>query len=216
MGGRLFRLGLLGLGALVAELVVLVIVSRPMGTGLISMVSVEVFAGREGAIPLGLGGGAPAWLVAQVSATQDLVAVALVYPLFLYAIEKYRGRDNFLMRRVQRIDEAANRHRKVVDRFGGFGLAAFMVVPFLVNGPLVGAVMGRLAGMGPRALIAPVVGATVAAAFAWSYFYKGMQNLFPDFDQAMSFVVSGVIVVLLVGVSALFELRDRRRRRRST
>lgn len=207
--------GVVLLGAVLAELILLTVAFPSQGMALWRAVAVEMVAGREAAIPIALGGGVPRWMVAQVSATQDIGVVCLAYPLFLRIMHRFRDSRSWLMTRLRRIQGDADEHRGLVRRWGGFGVFLFMLVPFLVNGPLVGAVAGRLTGMNTRDLMLPVVAATVISAFAWTYFYDAVLGLAGDFHPLLPPILTAVIVGLVIGSLVLREtLQIRRERRR--
>lgn len=174
----------------------------------------EMFTGREAGIPVSLGGGAPPWLVAQVSATQDIGVVCLAYPAFLWALHRFRDRDNFVMRRLRRLQAHAVKHRAFVHRWGPLGIFAFMLVPFLVNGPLLGAAVGRVAGIATKWLILPVVGATVLASLAWTYAYDLVFGLVKGLDPRIPPVATVAIVGSLVLWGIIGEILDARREAR--
>lgn len=190
------------------------LVSPDLAGGLVKGLAAEVFTGREGGIPTYLASGVPPLLVFQFSALQDIAAGFLVYPFFLHALHRYQATDNAFMRRVRRIEAAAHRHRHYVDRWGPMGVFLFMLVPFLVNGPLVGLVLGRVAGIPTRNLILPVAGATTAAAAAWVLFTEHMlmlaEKVLPGAGEWLAVVAVGIIVLLL----AVDAVRERLRARR--
>ena len=209
----LLLLGLILLGTVLAELIVLTVVFPPQGAALWRAVAVEMVAGREAAIPIALRGGVPRWMVAQVSATQDIGVVCLAYPLFLWGMHRFRDSTGWLMTRLRRIQKDADEHRGMVHRWGGFGIFAFMLVPFLVNGPLVGAIAGRLTGLNTRDLMLPVVAATCIAAVAWTYFYDAVLRLAGDLHPLLPPILTGVVIGLVLGSLVLRETLQLRRER---
>jgi uncharacterized membrane protein len=206
--------GLVLLGSVLATLIVVTVLDGRMGAAMWSGTGAEMLQGREVGIPISLGGGAPAWLVALVSFTQDTGVVALAYPGFLYLLHKYHDRDNFVMRRLRRIERKAKEHEEFVHRWGPLGIFGFMLVPFLVNGPLFGALMGRMVGIPTRYLILPVLGATAIAAVAWTYFYRGIFSLVDDLHPLVAPILTATIVCALVAWAGISELREIRRSRR--
>lgn len=208
---RIVLVGAILLSAVFVELALVTYLWPGTGAALWQGLVVEMFTGREAGIPISLGGGAPAWAVAQISATQDLGVVCLAYPAFLWALHRFEHKDNFVMRRLRRLQAHAVKHRAFVHRWGPLGIFAFMLVPFLVNGPLLGAAMGRLAGIATRWLIAPVVGATILAALGWTYAYDTLFRFVADLDPRIPPILTAAIVVLLVGWGLLSEARELRR-----
>ncbi|MEK6985010.1 MAG: small multi-drug export protein [Candidatus Thermoplasmatota archaeon] len=165
--------------------------------------AVELVLGREPALPIALGGGAPPWLVAQLSATQDIAIGALAFPLFLYALARYRDAPNFVMRKLRDLEAEARKHEAFARRWGPLGLFAFMLVPFLVNGPLVGAAVGRLAGIPTRHLILPVVGSVLVASFAWTYFYNRLFALTGNLHPLLAPAITIGLVAIFLGLALL-------------
>ncbi|HUR24483.1 MAG TPA: small multi-drug export protein [Candidatus Thermoplasmatota archaeon] len=212
--GLLF-LGVLLLAAVVAEMVLLTVAFRSQGLALWRAVAVEVVAGREAAIPIAISGGVPRWMIAQVSATQDIGVVCLAYPLFLRLMHRFRDRQTWLMTRLRRIQKDADEHRGLVRRWGGFGVFLFMLVPFLVNGPLVGAIAGRLTGMTTKDLMLPVVAATCIAALAWTYFYDVVLRLAGDLHPLLPVALTALVIGLVVGSLVLRETLQLRRERQA-
>jgi hypothetical protein len=102
--------------------------------------------------------------------------------------------------RIRRFEAAAERHEKYVRRWGPLGVFTFMLMPFLVNGPLVGLLVGRIAGIRTRHLLLPVVGATAVGAGAWTFFYDRMlglaRGLHPSLPRWVATGTVGVIVLL--------------------
>jgi hypothetical protein len=121
------------------------------------------------------------------------------------AVEMVAGREAAIpialgvLDRMRRIQADADQHRGLVRKLGGFGIFLFMLVPFLVNGPLVGAVAGRLTGMRTVDLIVPVVAATVIAAVAWTYFYDQVLGLAGDMHPLLPPILTAIIVGLVLG-----------------
>jgi uncharacterized membrane protein len=191
-GGGLVLLGV------VAEALVITVVQRDWGIALWRSLAVEVTVGREAAFPIALEGGVPPWLLGQVSATQDVGVFCVVFPLFLRLMQRYRDSPSWIMQRLRRVQAAGERRHKFARRWGPWGVFVFMLVPFLVNGPLVGGVMGRLAGMPTRSLLLPVVASTVVAAFAWAYGYDAMLGLAGDLHPALPALITATIVGALL------------------
>lgn len=212
---RLVIVGCILLAAVLVELAIATFLWPRAGQALWEGLVVEMFTGREAGIPIALGGGAPPWVVAQVSATQDIGTVCLAYPALLWALHRYRDRDNFVMRRLRRIQTHAAHHRGFVRRWGPFGVFLFMLVPFLVNGPLFGAAVGRLAGVATKWLILPVIGATVLAAFAWTYAYDTLFRFVANLDPRIPPLLTFAIVGGLVTWGVVGELLDARKQARS-
>lgn len=212
--------GLLASGAVLVnimalELILLALVWEDAAVTMWRAVGVEMVAGREAAIPIALQSGVPRWLVAQVSATQDIGVFLLAYPLVLRLLSRKTGRKGWLRTRLERVQDDAEKHRGLVHRWGGFGIFLFMLVPFLVNGPLVGAIAGRLAGLRTTDILLPVVASTCINAVAWTYFYDAVLSLAGDVHPALPYVLTAVVVGGILGSLVLKETLEMRKTKRA-
>ena len=210
--GAIFLVGVATSLSLIAEMVVLWLASPVVARQILQGLVAELFLGREGGLPLALQSGAPSWLVAQISLTQDIAMVCLLYPAFLWTLHHYHDRDNAFMRRLRRIEAAADRHQAYVHRWGPFGLFLFMLVPFLVNGPVVGSVLGRLCGLRTRDLLLPVFAATAIASFAWTYGYSALFQAADLLDKRLQLWITLGVIAILILLVAVGEIVDSRRR----
>lgn len=170
----------------------------PMVIGL----TAELLTGREGGLPAGLAAGYHPMLAWVTSFMQDLGTALLGYPVFLWLLHHYHDRDWYLMRRLRAIEAKAAAHQKYVERWGPFGIGAFMLVPFLVNGPFIGLIVGRIAGIPSRKLLGPVIIATIVTAAIWTFFIDQMLRLLESVDPRLGYVSAGlaVWVVLMLGI----------------
>ena len=196
-----------------AELVLATLFFGDLARGMAFGISSEIFAGREVGIPVALQAGVPPWLVAQVSFTQDIGSALLVYPLFQWLITRYHEADNAFMRRLRRIESAADRHQTYVRRWGPLGLGLFMLMPFLVNGPLVGLVLGRLAGLHERHILVAVVAATAVAAVSWTFFFDAMRALVAGIHPWAGWFIAAAMLAVVVGLATWDWIRDHLRHR---
>lgn len=152
--------------------------STVWGAGLSAAMLAELVTGREAAIPLALAAGTPAWLVAATSIAQNLALAALLVPLARQSIGTLGG-DTFVARFMRALQETAT--QRLQRGRSTWGLFAFMLVPFVANGPVLAGMIGNLAGLAPRRIVAAVVPAVVITATAWTCGYaaltKGLQAL---------------------------------------
>lgn len=206
----IFLAGVAMTAALIAELCLFLAFAPEIGRPLLAAQVVDAFTGKEAGIPVAQAGGVPWWLVAQVSSLQHLATASLVFPLFLHLLHRHHDSANFFMRRLRRIEAAAEGHKAFVRRWGPLGVFLFMLVPFLVNGPLVGAILGRLVGIRTRFLILPVIAATVLSSLVWAYSFHTLNRFVERVDPRLPYVLAGVVVLLVVGLFVLDEVKHRR------
>lgn len=187
---------------LALQFVVLWIVWREQALAMAVAVPAELLTGREGGLPAALAAGYHPLLAWQTSAVQDLGTAFLGYPIFLHLLHKHEGSDRYLMRRIRRIEAKAAKHEAYVDRWGPLGLSLFMLVPFLVNGPFIALVLGRLAGIRTHHLLVPVIVTTFLVAAAWTFFLDSMLALLGAFHPNIGWWAAGIAagIVTLLGI----------------
>lgn len=207
--------GALLLALVVAEGLAVSLLRPSVGVALWRELAVEVTVGREASFPIALEGGVPPPLLVQVSFTQDIGVFCVLFPLFLRVMHRHGQSPNWFMARLRRLQATAHRHRHVAHRWGPWGVFVFMLVPFLVNGPIIGGAMGRLAGLPTRSLLLPVCASTVIAAFAWTYLYDGMLRFAGHVHPALPALLTASIVGALVSWLLLDEWLEARRARRA-
>lgn len=201
--------GFAGAILLLGELTFLILAWPGLGWGVAQMVGLELVAGREAGIPVALQAGAPSWLVIQVSMIQDLAVAGIALPFIFKFLDASRERSTWIGRRVARVDDAARRHRTWAERWGPVGVFVFMLVPFLVNGPVVAGVLGRGVGIPARRLVAPILGATFLSIVAWTIGYQLLFSLASSIDRRIPLAISLAIVAFVLGSFALGEARVR-------
>lgn len=182
----------------------------------VAVVIAELTGGREAAIPLGIiTFGLPPLLVAGISFTQDLISTAWIYPAFYLFRERNVGRDNFAGYFFAKMEHKAEEHKEFIERYGAVGLFLFMLIPFAINGPLIGAIIGKLAGIRTRYILPTVILATFTATALWTglwYFASGPTQRFIDRFGAgwialgMATIFAFVILATVIGF-----MRDVRR-----
>ena len=103
-------------------------------------------------------------IVWGIVVTQDLITTKWVYPLFYLFRRKQTGKQNFFGYFFAKMERNAKKHQPFIEKYGGWGIFLFMLIPFAVNGPLIGAIIGKLAGVRTRNILPAVVGSTAARA----------------------------------------------------
>lgn len=207
---RIFLAGVALWAALGLEFALLAVLAPEQAKALAAGVGTELAAGREAGVPVGLEQGAHPLLVWQASVTQDLATAFSSYPVFLWLLHRYHDSDRYVMRRLRRIEDAAADHEAYVERWGPIGIAVFMLLPFLVNGPFIGLVVGRLTGIHTRRLILPVVVATIVTAGLWTFFFDGLIRLAGTFLPAAGTWIAGLAVAIVVVLGVIDFVREHR------
>jgi hypothetical protein len=159
--------------------------SAAWGAGLSAAMLAELVTGREAAIPLALVTGIPAWMVAATSIAQNLALAALLVPLAQQSVGAL-DRESFAARFMQGLHDAA------VERLPkgrtAVALFAFMLVPFVANGPILAALIGVMAGLPARRIVAAVVPAVIITATVWTYSYAWLTDAMANVDERLALV----------------------------
>lgn len=173
----------------------------------------EVFPGKEAAVFLGIVTlGLHPLIVFGVVFLQDLITTSWVYPLFYVFRKKQRGKQNFFGYFFGKMERDAQKHQAFIEKWGGWGIFLFMLIPFAVNGPLIGAIIGKLAGVRTRYILPAVVGSTAVSTGYWVtlwYFFQDETRHFVD-NYGGPYIAVGIVVlfVLFILKTVLDFVRD--------
>lgn len=178
----------------------------------------EVFPGKEFAVPLGLALGLPPLIVFGIVFVQDLITTMWVYPLFYIFRRRHLGRRTFFGYFFAKMERGAKAHEAYVERYGAWGIFLFMLIPFAVNGPLMGAIIGKLAGIRTRFILPAVVGATALTTGYWTalwYFAYDDVKAFVD-RFGGDWIAAGMLLIFaLILLKNLLDFRRDLRRFRA-
>jgi uncharacterized membrane protein len=186
------------------------LVDTHQARGMMITLGTELAFGREAGIPAGLAAGFNPFLAWAVSVGQDFATAFLAYPIFLFILHKFHDRDVYIMRRLRRIEAKAAEHEEYVERWGPLGIAVFMLLPFMLNGPFVALILGRLTGIPTRHLLLPVVLATIIVAGAWTFAVDAMLTLANSVDERVGYWAVGITVVVIATLGVVDFLREHR------
>lgn len=208
----LLLIGLGMVGLLILETLLIMVVAPSIVYPILRGVLGELVTGREAGIPVFLEGGVPPLLAMQYSAMQDLAVSFIVYPIFIFLLKRHYDRNNFVMRWVKRTQEAAERRERMVHRHGPVILFFFMLIPFMVNGPLVGLLIGRLVRMRMKILVTLVIAVTVVLAVVWTLFYNTLfnwiDNVIPGGPTYITVGVVSFVLLLIISGSIYDKVKD--------
>ena len=169
------------------------LILEPVTTGhYAAMIGLNLVIGWGGGVSYGLASGLGPFEVVLCNLVADSVQVLVVFPLFVMG-----WRQLIDIRRLapmlQRLRAAAESRQDVVRRFGIAGLFLFVLVPFWMTGPLVGAIIGFLIGLHPFVNLLVVLSATGLAIYLYALF---LEPLNAWASAVHPYAVFGVIVAL--------------------
>lgn len=147
-------------------------------------VATEVFPGKEAAVFLGVVIlDVHPVIVWGISWIIDIITTTWAYPLFYLFRRRQLGRQNFFGYFFAKMERGAKRHQHKVEKYGGWGIFLFMLIPFAVNGSLIGAIVGKLAGVRTRYILPAVIGSTMLSSGYWVvlwYFFQDQTKVFVE------------------------------------
>jgi uncharacterized membrane protein len=166
--GRLFVsgvcAGLMFLGWLVSNYIWL----PDMAHAIIGMTATYMVFGRAAGMSLGYASGLGHFTVIAVNMIMETVITFTFYPLFVFTWRHFLEVPR-LESVLARIREAAEANKHWVHRYGIPGLFIFVLFPFWMTGPLVGAVIGFMLGLKLWVNMTVVMGAAYLAITGWAF-----------------------------------------------
>lgn len=108
------------------------------------------------------------------------------------------------------VEYVAHKNRSRIDRYGFWGLIVFVWIPFMASGVLVGAMLGLVARMRFRRVLAACFIGGTAASVTWAYTARGIIE-FMERYHAEAFIP---FVILLAIAFTWLKIRDNKRYRR--
>lgn len=175
--GLTFIVGTFLFVGLVLGLSAVFLIDPPVAAQMLATLTIEIFPGKEFATAAGLTFGLHPVVVFGIVFLQDLITTSWVYPLFYVFRKHHIHRENFWGYFFRKAESDAKDHEGWVKKWGAWGIFLFMLIPFAVNGPLIGAIIGKLAGIRTRYVLPAVVGATALTTAYWTLLWYYFQDM---------------------------------------
>lgn len=188
--------------------------SRTQALGILAGITTLFYGGKEAGLPLGIAAGANPLLLGAFIFLADAAATCFVYPPLHYAIRNWLERDGLVGEYLRFLRAAAVKRQALVTRFGAFGLFLFMLIPFAINGPLVGALLGRLMGLRARQIVPTLMVAIGVTTVVWTGIYAFGLQMASTIDPILPKVIAAIVVLVVVAHGLVSFLHVRRNRRR--
>jgi uncharacterized membrane protein len=135
--------------------------------------------------------------------------VLLFYPLFIMSWNRLLNFEA-LRRWAERLHDNAERYRYRINRYGVIGLFLFVLFPFWMTGPIIGAIIGYLMGLSHRVTLSVVIAGTFIATMVWAWLIKHVQDWAEKIDEnAPWLIVIAIIIVIGLGM-VIRKLRSKR------
>ncbi|HLE47930.1 MAG TPA: small multi-drug export protein [Candidatus Thermoplasmatota archaeon] len=189
-----------------AGLAWIAVIDRTQATAALLSVVTFYYAGQFGAMPLGIAAGGHPVLIGAYVWAADVAGLLVFFPLTQLGVDRLAARRGPIARWIRGTQAHAHRRRAFIERYGPWGLFAFTSLPFLFNSPILGAALGRIAGLASRKTLAALLGAVSAMSVVWTVVFSyGLaaaraQNadlpwFFALGTLAVTFLVAGTLAV---------------------
>jgi uncharacterized membrane protein len=206
-----------GLGLAFAVVIALDLIRRrdpQQARAILAGLGALFYAGKEAGLPTGISAGAPALRMGLFVFVADVAFTFLVYPPVHYFLEPGRTHTRVYDWIFGPLHAHADRHREFVQRYGRIGLFLIMLVPFAFNGPLLGAILGRIVGMRARHILPTLVLAIGFTTVFWTVVYALGLEYLAQVHPGLPQVVAGTVLAILTALGVLSYLRYQIGRRR--
>lgn len=168
------------------------------------------YGGKEAGLPVGISAGADPVMMGFFIFFADSAATCFIYPPLHYAIRKWMERPDFLGRYLRHIRDRGLERRGLITRHGTLGLFLFMLVPFAINGPLFGAILGRMMGLRAVQLIPTLLAAIAVTTVAWTTIYALGFSVAESINPALPKLITAAILLFVLFNTIVSFVRMRR------
>lgn len=202
--GRMLLVGLAMCLGLALAVGVGLLVAPEVTTTVATVLGLSLVIGIAAGISYGFAAGLGWSEMVVCNVVVESLQVLVVYPLFLLA---WHHLVDFgpAAPLLDRLRQAAQARQDSVRRWGIAGLFVFVFIPFWMTGPVVGAIIGFLIGLGSAVNLAIVLSASALGVVVYATF---LEHLNAWATAVHPYAVFGTVLALVV-LAAL--LRQRRR-----
>jgi uncharacterized membrane protein len=164
-----------------------------------AMTGLNLVIGRAAGMSFGYASGLAHAQVVPLNMLVETLHVLIVFPLFVLGWRHLLDLPA-LKSFVARMHETAEQRGGSVRRFGVAALFVFVLLPFWMTGPVVGAIIGFLIGLRPWVNLAVVLTATYLAIGLWALLLNELSAWAATFDRLASWaLLLAIVLIALAG-----------------
>jgi len=204
--------GLALAGTLVAALGIIRRENPREAVAILTGLAALFYAGKEAGLPAGIALGVNPVRMGLFVFFADVAFALVVYPPVHYFLEPGRTHTRVYNWIFGPLHAQADRHRRFVQRYGRVGLFLLMLVPFAFNGPLLGAILGRIVGMRARQIMPTLVLAIAVTTVFWTTVYGLGLDYLSQLHPDLPLVVTGTVLAVLTAFAIVSYWRYQLRR----
>ena len=164
---RILSVGLLLAGMLGLALAFLLVTDPRLYGTLSSTAVLHLMGGRALGIATCLSAGLPIWFTIAYNFFLEVVIVLIAYGVVVL-IMRNLVQPKLLRATVRQAELTAQQQRTAIKRFGAVGLFLFVMFPFMMTGPVIGAIIGYLLHYRPVSNFSIVFGGTLTSIVVYS------------------------------------------------
>jgi uncharacterized membrane protein len=137
-----------------------------------------------------------------------LITISIIFIFYTLFNLSCRGlfRIHWLEKQFHSLTSNATTQKKTWVRFGIPGIFLFVLFPLTCTGPLVGAVLGRVIGLGYWTNLATVASGSVSTVIAFAFFGEWITK----HVSTLALTIIIVVALILVGLVKLIDWRKQR------
>ena len=163
-----------------------------------AMAGLNLFIGRAAGLAFGYASGFSHAQVIPFNMLVETIKVLVMFPLFVLSWRKLIDLPA-LRPLVSRMHRAAESRGGLVERYGIAGLFVFVLVPFWMTGPVVGAIIGFMIGLRPLVNITVVLVSTHVAIAVWALLLNELSDWAATVNRFAPWAM--VLAIVLIGAS---------------
>jgi uncharacterized membrane protein len=166
---------------------------------IVSVVASDVLLGRMAGISVGLNMNLSTSGVIFLNLLVETIMVFIFYSFFLLSWNKLFKFD-LLHNSMEKVKDIAKKYETQINRYGIFGLFAFVLFPFFMTGATIGSVVGFLMGFSHKKTLFVVTSGTFIAILIWTYLIKELQQFLNTLNENGFLYFIGFFILIAVGV----------------
>jgi uncharacterized membrane protein len=165
----------------------------------VAIVVSDIIFGRAAGISIGYAMHLSTTHIIILNSYVEIITILVIYPLFVLSWNKLYILDS-MQPHIQKIKDIATKYQPYIQKYGIIGLFGFVLFPFWMTGPIVGAVIGYLMGFSHIKTLSIVSLGTLIAVVCWSLFINEIKVFLSSINEnAFLFIIFLIVVSTIVG-----------------
>ncbi|MHC4459669.1 MAG: small multi-drug export protein [Planctomycetota bacterium] len=164
---------------------------------LVGMTATQIIFGRAAGMAFGYSLELKHTTVIPMCIVIETILVLIFYPLFIFSWRQLLV-IKWLKNIFERIRNAAEAEKGIVQRYGIIGLFVFVWIPFWMTGPVVGCVIGFLLGLRLWIIMTAVLAGTCVAIFGWAFLLRQLHDQVASYSPYAAMLLMSLLVIIII------------------